>query len=84
MIADAAEDETVGKCTEVQNLGSQIVLAGLHTIALRPLAPFAPFYLGYFFNSDAFHNQLLSIMQGTKVLSISKTSIRRTKIFFPA
>ena len=83
VMADAAEDETVGKCTEIQNVGEQIVLAGLHTIALRPLANFAPFYLGYYLNSNAFHDQLLPIMQGTKVLSISKTAIKNTVICFP-
>ncbi len=83
VMADAAEDETVGKCTEIQNVGDQIVLAGLHTIALRPLTRFAPFYLGYYLNSNAFHVQLLPIMQGTKVLSISKTAIKQTVICFP-
>lgn len=83
VVADAAEDEMVGKCTEIQNVGDQIVLAGLHTIALRPLANFAPFYLGYYLNSDAFHDQLLPIMQGTKVLSISKTAMKRLTICFP-
>lgn len=83
VMADAAEDETVGKCTEVQNVGDQIVVAGLHTIALRPLTRFAPFYLGYYLNSDAFHVQLLPIMQGTKVLSISKTAIKQTALYFP-
>lgn len=83
VMADAAEDETVGKCTEIQNVADQIVLAGLHTIALRPLLRFAPFYLGYYLNSHAFHGQLLRIMQGTKVLSISKTAIKQTIIRFP-
>jgi type I restriction enzyme S subunit len=84
VIADAAEDETVGKCTEIRNIGDQIVLAGLHTIALRPLSRFAPFYLGYYLNSNAYHAQLLPLMQGTKVLSISKTAIKQTDICFPA
>ena len=83
VVADAAEDETVGKCTEIQNVGSHILLAGLHTIAFRPLNSFAPFYLGYFLNSNAFHNQLLPLMQGTKVLSISKTVIKQTTIYSP-
>lgn len=83
VMADAAEDEMVGKCTEIQNISDQIVLAGLHTIALRPLTYFAPFYLGYYLNSDAFHDQLLPIMQGTKVLAISKTAIKQTSICFP-
>lgn len=83
VMADAAENEAVGKCTELSNIGSQVVVAGLHTIALRPKKPFAPFFLGYYLNSRAFHNQLLPIMQGTKVLSISKTAISRLLIRFP-
>lgn len=83
VMADAAEDEAVGKCTELSNIGSQVVVAGLHTIALRPKKPFAPYFLGYYLNSRAFHNQLLPIMQGTKVLSISKTAISRLLIRFP-
>lgn len=83
VFADAAEDEVVGKCTEVQNVGNQVVLAGLHTIPLRPLLRFAPFYLGYFLNSNAYHDQLLPIMQGTKVLSVSRTAIKQTTICFP-
>lgn len=83
VMADAAEDEAVGKCVELHNIGSQIVVAGLHTIALRPKKSFAPFFLGYYLNSAAFNRQLLPIMQGTKVLSISKTSIKRLYIWFP-
>ncbi|GAA5784363.1 restriction endonuclease subunit S [Chitiniphilus shinanonensis] len=83
VMADAAEDEAVGKCVELHNIGTQIVVAGLHTIALRPKNSFAPFFLGYYLNSDAFHTQLLPIMQGTKVLSISKSAIKRLRIRFP-
>lgn len=83
VLADAAEDEMVGKCTEIQNVGNQVVLAGLHTIPLRPLCHFEPFYLGYYLNSDGYHHQLLPIMQGTKVLSISKAAIKQTAIRFP-
>lgn len=83
IIADAAEDESVGKCVELINVGKQVVLSGLHTIALRPTAPFAPQYLGYFMNSPAFHDQLLRLMQGTKVLSISRSAIKDTYIFSP-
>jgi type I restriction enzyme S subunit len=84
VLADAAEDEAVGKCTEVVNIGDSIVLAGLHTIAVRPSMTFAPFYLGYFLNSHAYHNQLLPLMQGTKVLSVSRTSLHDTSLLFPS
>jgi type I restriction enzyme S subunit len=83
IIADAAEDDTVGKCTELFNLGDQVILSGLHTIAVRPTLQFASKFLGYYLNSSSYHDQLLSLMQGTKVLSISKTAIQNTKITFP-
>ena len=83
IIADAAEDETVGKCTEITGIEDELVLSGLHTIPCRPLKKFSAFYLGYFMNSKAYHEQLFSLMQGTKVLSISKTAILNTAIFYP-
>lgn len=83
IIADAAEDSMVGKCTELLNIDEQLVLSGLHTIAVRPTLPFASKYLGYYLNSSSYHDQLLSLMQGTKVLSISKTAIQNTNVGFP-
>ncbi|MDR0370473.1 MAG: restriction endonuclease subunit S [Prevotellaceae bacterium] len=83
VMADAAEDETVGKCTELLNVSNERVVAGLHTIACRPFFSFANRYLGYFLNAPVFHNQLLHLMQGTKVLSISKTAIKDTVIYYP-
>jgi len=83
VIADAAEDSSVGKCTELYNVDGQIVLSGLHTIAVRPTLSFAAKYLGYYLNSPSYHDQLLSLMQGTKVLSISKTAIQNTNVVFP-
>ncbi|WGM03658.1 restriction endonuclease subunit S [Arsenophonus nasoniae] len=83
IIADAAEDSTVGKCTELLNIDEQLVVSGLHTIAARPTLSFASKYLGYYLNSSSFHDQLLSLMQGTKVLSISKKTIQNTSVIFP-
>jgi len=84
VIADAAEDEIVGKCTEITNIEKDIVLSGLHTIAVRPVLAFASKYLGYYLNSSAYHNQLLPLLQGTKVLSISKSAIKNTTIYYPS
>ena len=84
IIADAAEDEMVGKCTEVVNIKEEIIFAGLHTIAVRPAFSFASKYLGYYMNSPLYHNQLLPLLQGTKVLSISKSAIKNTMIYSPA
>lgn len=84
IISDTAEDSTVGKCTEIQNHQEIIILSGLHTIPVRPQRKFAKGYLGYFLNSESYHNQLLPLMQGAKVSSISRTAIKKTEIFFPS
>lgn len=83
IIADAAEDSIVGKCAELFNIDEQLILSGLHTIAVRPTLSFASKYLGYYLNSSSYHDQLLSLMQGTKVLSISKTALQNTNVTFP-
>jgi len=83
IVADAAEDETVGKCTELVNIDEEILVSGLHTIPCRPIISFASGYLGYFMNSSSYHDQLLRLMQGTKVSSISKSALQDTDITFP-
>jgi restriction endonuclease, S subunit len=83
IIADAAEDETVGKCSEIVGLSGETVLSGLHTIPCRPTVKFAEGYLGYYMNSGAYHNQLLPLIQGTKISSISKSAIQDTEIDYP-
>ena len=76
VVADTAEDETVGKAVEIQNLGSNQAVAGLHTVACRPKHQFAPGWLGHFINSPSFHDQLLPLISGTKVSSISKENLK--------
>ena len=84
VVADTAEDETVGKVTEVQNLGDSKLVAGLHTIPCRvKKGDFAPGWLGYYMNSDLFHNQILPYITGIKVSSISKGAISETLILVP-
>ena len=83
IIADTAEDTTVGKCSEIVGLNDEVVLSGLHTIPYRPVEKFAPKYLGYYLNSDAYHNQLLPLMQGIKGTSISKSAMQDTDIIYP-
>ena len=83
IVSDTAEDETVGKCTEIAGLTDEIVISGLHTIPYRPIKRFASGYLGYYMNSDSYHNQILPLMQGTKVSSISKAAMAETDVLFP-
>lgn len=83
IVADTAEDSTVGKCSEIVGLNEEVVLSGLHTIPYRPVENFASGYLGYYLNSDTYHNQLIPLMQGIKVTSISKSAMQDTDIFYP-
>ena len=84
VIADTAEDETVGKVTEVQNLGNGKLVAGLHTIPCRvKKGNFAPGWLGYYMNSFLFHGQILPFITGIKVSSISKSAISEALILVP-
>ena len=83
IFADAAEDETVGKAVEVNGLTEENLVAGLHTIVARPKDKKAEFFLGYYINSNTYHRQLLRLIQGSKVSSISKGNLQKTLISFP-
>ena len=83
IIADTAEDYTAGKCTELFNVGTSKIISGLHTIPCRPKIKFAQKYLGYYTNSPAYRHQLLSLLQGIKVYSISKTNLSNTHVSYP-
>ena len=83
IIADTAEDETVGKCVEIKNAINAKIVAGLHTFFCRPIRTFAIGWLGYYLNSSNYHNQLLPYITGIKVSSISRGSIQVTKLLVP-
>lgn len=84
IFADTAEDETAGKAVEVQGVRPRMAVAGLHTVACRPNEGiFAPRYLGYYINSAAYHNQLLPLMTGTKVTSVSRAGFASTYVAIP-
>ena len=84
VIADAAEDNSVGKCSEIVCDSTAQIVSGLHTIPVRPKSEFASRYMGYYMNSPAYHNQLLPRIQGTKISSISKKAVACTNIIYPA
>jgi len=84
IIADTAEDETVGKCIEISGIVDHNIISGLHTIPLRPVNKFAYGYLGFYLNSNSYHNQLKPLMQGIKVTSISKNLLKTTTLNYPS
>lgn len=83
IIADTAEDDSVGKCTEIRGSEGLKLLSGLHTIACHPKDNYGPMFLGYYLNSPAYHNQLKPLMQGIKVTSISKSALQDTAMLIP-
>lgn len=82
IVADTAEDETVGKAIQICNVSIPLV-GGLHTIVCRPNYDTALGYLGYYINSNKYHNQLFQHITGIKVSSISKKAIKTTIILLP-
>lgn len=85
IVADTAEDETVGKVCEIQNVGKRKIVSGLHTLWYRPNKnEFAPKYLGYLLNTFECHKQLVRKAHGIKVLSINKGDFWKIIIKYPA
>lgn len=83
VLADTAEDETVGKTVEIYNIQNKKIVSGLHTIPCHPNVRFAKRWLGYYMNSALFHDQLLPFITGTKVSAIAKNTIANIKILRP-
>lgn len=82
IIADTAEDETVGKALEVVEVDCPI-LSGQHTLLCRPRIQFAEKFLSYYLNSSYYHNQLIPYIVGTKVSSVTRASVSLTKLLVP-
>lgn len=84
VLADTAEDETVGKACEIANVGSKKILSGLHTMLIRPQRRlFSPCFLGYLVNSVSYRKQLNALIQGIKVCSLGKQAIANTYFAVP-
>lgn len=83
IFADTAEDYTLGKAIEI---GTENITAtaGLHTIVCKPKKHFSSGFLGYYLNSNCFHDQIVRLATGTKVYSIIKSNIVKTKLLIPA
>lgn len=84
VLADTAEDGTVGKACEIANVGSEKILSGLHTMLIRPQKGlFSPWFLGYQVNSVSYRKQLNALVQGIKVCSLGKQAIANTYFAIP-
>ena len=83
IIADTAEDLTAGKCSELRNSSCKRIFAGLHTMPCRPLRQYASGFLGHYLNAPSFHDRLVPLMQGIKVISISRSAMENARLMVP-
>lgn len=85
VLVDASEDyDGVTKSIEISNVGVKKIVAGLHTIPLRPLkGVFAPGFARYVFKHSIVSKTLKAIAQGTKVFSISFALVKKVILFCP-
>ena len=72
----------VGRCCEVTNIDNIKVVSGFIQFD-SSYNKIAPKYLGYYLNSERYHKQIISIMQGIKVYSITKDALKNTIIDIP-
>ena len=85
VIADASEDYAdIGKSIEIRNLNNEKTLAGLHTFLARPdLLEMSLGFNGFIMQSRSIRLQIMTIAQGTKVLSISTGRLSTIELNLP-
>jgi type I restriction enzyme S subunit len=85
LIADASEDyNDIGKTIEIINLNNEKVLAGLHTFLARPnKRKMQKGFSGYLLQSWNIRKQVMTIAQGTKVLSLATGRLSKVKLNLP-
>lgn len=86
VIADASEDyNDIGKSIEITNLNKEPLLAGLHTFLARPNKYDMQIgFSSYLMQSWVVRKQIMTIAQGTKVLSLATSRLGRVKLNIPS
>lgn len=85
IFSDASEDyDGIGKSVEVKNLGEGLLVAGLHTIAVRfQKLVLADGFKAYLQFIPAFRNHLLRLASGTKVYATQRAHIASAELILP-
>ena len=86
VIADASEDyNDIGKSIEIINLDNNPVLAGLHTFLARPNKYDMELgFSSYLMQSWVVRKQIMTIAQGSKVLSLATSRLGKVKLNIPS
>jgi type I restriction enzyme, S subunit len=85
IIADASEDENgIGWGVEIIELGENPVVAGLHTILLRPKPnTFALGFSSFIQEAENFKRQMKSLATGVSVFGITKKQLETVVVIIP-
>ena len=85
LIADASEDyNDIGKTTEIVNLNNEKLISGLHTFHARPNKyKMAKGFSGYLLQTWKVRKQVMTIAQGTKVLSLATSRLGKINLIIP-
>ena len=86
VIADASEDyEGVGASILVKNIKNKKIVSGLHTILLRSYNDnISKDYKSFLTSIKDVKNQMISLVTGISVYGLSKTNLKKVKIFLPS
>ncbi len=83
VFADTSEDlEGSGNFTFLNN--SIPTFAGYHTIITKPIEANSFKFLAYYFDSLDYRHQIRSVVNGTKVYSITQAILKNTKVLLPS
>ena len=84
LIADASEDyEGTGKSVEATSISDDEVVAGLHTLLLRPMEKMAPGFVGYLRFIPEVKSQFVSAAQGVSVYGLSRSAVKSVEFSIP-
>lgn len=86
IIADASEDyNDVGKTIQIRDIADEKILAGLHTYLARDEKGLTELgFMGYYQQNWNVRLQKMKYATGISVLGISKTNLKKVKVFLPS
>ena len=84
IFADASEDyKGIAEVAVIATTLSEKIVAGLHTIAVRPYSIFDSIFLYYMFKTQTFRKYGYKVGTGMKVFGISPSNLMKYEFFYP-
>ena len=84
IFADASEDyKGIAEVAVLASDLSETIVAGLHTIAVRPKSSFDSIFLFYMFKTQTFRKYGYKVGTGMKVFGISPSNLMKYEFYYP-